>query len=73
MSIYRSWLRQFFTYVIPVAAISYFPALTILGRGEPFGGFTRLGWMSPLAGVVFLLIALRVWSFGVRKYQSTWS
>ena len=71
--IYPSWFRRFFTYVVPLAGITYLPALAILGRTDPLGSTLLIQWLSPAAGVVFLLIALRVWNLGVRHYCSTGS
>ena len=74
LSIYRPWFRRFFTFVVPLACVSYFPALTILGRSDPFlASFPWLGWTAPLVGVAFLLATLQVWQFGVRHYRSTGS
>ncbi len=72
MSIYRPWFRQFFTFVIPLACVTYFPAGVLLGRtvGTPE---LWLGCIAPLAGLLFLLISLRIWQFGVRHYRSTGS
>ncbi len=72
-SIYRGWFRKFFIYVIPVACISYFPALFIMGRQDPLGSTPLLQVLSPLAGLVFLAAALKFWHFGVTRYQSTGS
>ena len=71
--IYPPWFRRFFTYVVPLAGITYLPALAILGRTDPLGSTLLIQWLSPAAGVVFLLIALRVWNRGVRHYCSTGS
>ncbi len=71
--IYPPWFRRFFTYVVPLAGITYLPALAILGRTDPLGSTLLIQWLSPAAGVVFLLIALRVWNLGVRHYCSTGS
>ena len=71
--IYPCWFRRFFTYVVPLAGIAYFPALAILDRADPLGFPTWVRWLSPVAGFAFLLVALRVWSFGVRHYRSTGS
>lgn len=30
-------------------------------------------WVAPLHGPVFVVVALQVWKFGVRRYQSTGS
>jgi ABC-2 type transport system permease protein len=73
MSIYRPGFRWFFTFVIPLATINYFPAHAILGRSEPMGSNVLVQWLAPGAGVMFLMASLAVWSFGVRHYRSTGS
>ncbi len=73
ISIYPGWLRRLFTAVIPLASVNYFPALALLGRPDPLGSSFLFQCLSPLLGVAFLLVALQVWRFGVRKYSSTGS
>ncbi len=74
LSIYRPWFRRFFTFVVPLACVSYFPALAILGREDPVvGGPPWFGWLAPLIGLVFLAVCLQVWKLGVRHYTSTGS
>ena len=73
LSIYRSWLRKFFLYVIPLGAVSYYPVLAILEKADPLGSSALWQWIAPSLGAVFLLIALRLWEFGVRHYCSTGS
>jgi ABC-2 type transport system permease protein len=72
-SIYRSWYRGVFTFVIPLACVNYYPGLAILGRPDPLGAPAVLGWLAPLAGPVFLVVCLQVWRIGVRHYRSTGS
>lgn len=71
MSIYPDWIRRFFTFVVPVIFLSYYPSLYFLDRPElaeapPFAPF-----LSPVVGIGLLLLALRFWHFGIRRYQST--
>ena len=73
LSIYRPWFRGIFTFVFPLGAVSYFPALAILGKPDPLGSPLWFQYGAPLIGVVFLLVCLRVWGFGVRRYMSTGS
>jgi ABC-2 type transport system permease protein len=73
VSIYRSWFRQVFTYVVPLACVSYLPGVAILGRPDPLGTPVIWQWLAPLAGPVFLVVCLQVWRFGVRHYRSTGS
>jgi len=74
ITIYRPWFRRFFTFVVPLACVTYFPALAILGRDDAvLGSPAWFRFAAPLVGAVFLLAALRVWRFGVRHYRSTGS
>lgn len=74
LSIYRPWFRRFFTFIVPLACVSYFPALAILGRPDPVAGSPPwFQWLAPLTGVVFLAVCLKVWKLGVRHYTSTGS
>jgi ABC-2 type transport system permease protein len=73
IAIYRTWFRKFFTYVVPLAAVSYFPGLAVLGKADPLGTGRLFQCLSPLAGPAFLGLSLLVWRIGVRHYQSTGS
>jgi ABC-2 type transport system permease protein len=73
MTIYRPWFREFFTYVIPLACVGYYPVLAILHRKDPLGAPVLFQSLAPLAGVVFLMAALQLWKIGVRHYRSTGS
>ena len=73
LSIYRDWFRRFFTYVVPLACVSYYPALAILGRSDPLGSSPYFQWLAPAIGFLFFLISLQIWQFGVRHYRSTGS
>ena len=69
LSIYRPGFRQFFTYVVPLGMVTYFPAQSIL-RGE-----ASWPWLvAPvLVGALFLAASLLLWEVGVRHYRSTGS
>ncbi len=73
LSVYRTWFRRFFTFVIPLAFVNYLPAYAILGHGGPSAPPAVVPWLSPLVGVLFLAAALQVWKMGVRHYRSTGS
>jgi ABC-2 type transport system permease protein len=73
ISVYRPWFRAVFTFVVPLAAVTYYPSLPILGRADALGSPVWFQRLSPLIGVAFLVVALRVWRLGVRHYRSTGS
>lgn len=73
LTIYKSWFRRIFLYLVPLACANYFPAHALLNRPDPLGSPALFQWLSPLVGVLFLGVALRAWEFGVRHYRSTGS
>jgi len=73
LSIYEAWLRKFFLFVIPLAAVTFIPVTQVLGKGSAYGIGPATAWLSPLAGPVFLAVALGIWRLGVRRYCSTGS
>lgn len=73
LAIYRGWLRNLMTYVIPLACVCYLPGLALLDRSDSLGAPEVARWLAPLAGPAFLALCLLAWRFGVRHYQSTGS
>jgi len=63
------FLRNIFTFFMPMLVISYFPASVICGWGEPFWR----GWLALPAGLAFMGASLIVWRIGIRHYKSTGS
>lgn len=58
----------FTTFVVPYALIQYYPLLYILGHRED-----RYLVILPLVACLFLVPALCLWKFGVRRYRSSGS
>jgi len=73
LAIYQKWFRQFFTFIVPLASVNYFPALAIMDKVDPLGSPVWFQWTSSVIGIFFLLISLQVWKFGVKYYHSTGS
>ncbi len=73
ISIYRPWFQRFFTFVVPMACVTYLPGIAILGKPDPLGMPVAFQWAAPLAGFAFLAVSLQVWKLGVRRYTSTGS
>lgn len=71
LPIYRRWFRALFIFVFPLGCVNYFPGIAILGRPDPLGAPSYVGWIAPLAGPVFLALCLQIWRIGVRHYRST--
>jgi ABC-2 type transport system permease protein len=73
MHIYGLWLRRFFTILVPLAFVNYFPALYVLGKPDPLGAPGWVRFLAPAVSIAMLLLARRAWGFGVRHYRSTGS
>ena len=70
LSIYKDWVKKFFTFVVPFGTVNYLPLLFLLDRVE---GNSILYMISPLFGILFILPCALIWTIGVRHYKSTGS
>ena len=70
IDIFSSWLRRFLAYIVPLAFVSYFPALYILDKPDPLGLPRLLEFSSPLVAAIAAVIAGLVWRGAVRHYRS---
>lgn len=70
LSIYPGGFRLFFTLVIPLACVAYYPLATLL-RHETLPLWACA--LLPLSGIVFLILCCHLWKLGVRHYSSTGS
>lgn len=67
ISIYPAVVRAVLTFVIPMAFVNYYPALSLLGKAPLF-----LWPMVTLAvGLTLMIAALAVWRSGIRHYSSS--
>jgi ABC-type uncharacterized transport system, permease component len=73
LTLYRPWFRAFFTFVVPLACMNYVPGSLLFDRPGLSALPEVIKWLSPLVGVLFLLVMLQVWHVGVRHYRSTGS
>lgn len=70
LSIYKDWIRKFFTFVIPFGTVNYLPLMYILDKVH---GNTIFYMLTPLFGIIFIIPCILVWRIGVRHYKSTGS
>lgn len=73
LTMFGRWLRRFITFVLPLAAVCYYPALFSLNHTDPLGGATWIGAFSPAAGFVFLGVMVLAWNRTVAGYVSSGS
>jgi ABC-2 type transport system permease protein len=73
LEVYADWLRRFVTFVLPLAFVSYYPALYLLDRPDPLGLPDAVRLLSPVAALGMCGLAWVAWTRGVQHYQSTGS
>lgn len=66
ITIYSRILQEIFTYLVPVAFISYYPAIVILNKE---GDHTTIKLVTFLVAVLMWGIAMIVWKLGIKKYE----
>lgn len=71
MSIYSTWMRRFFTFVVPASLVGYYPALYFLDKPDPLGMTAVAAFVAPVAGGGILALSFAFWRLGVRHYQGT--
>lgn len=67
-SIYGDFVLKFFTFIVPLACVQYYPLCYLLGRAP-----TPLWALTPLAAQLFWIPAVLLWRLGIRHYRSTGS
>ena len=65
ISVFKGALRAAFTFVFPVALMTTYPALALLGRMD-----ARTAVLALVGGVVFAAVARRVWKRALGMYTS---
>ncbi len=68
LNIYKKWVLNFFTYILPLSLVNYYPLLYIIGKSD-----NKLYIIAPLVSVIFLIPCYLLWKLGVKKYQSVGS
>lgn len=68
IGVYNWAFRFFFTCIIPLACVLYYPIATLLHHESlPL----LLGLFMPFLGFLFLFLSCKLWNCGVRHYRST--
>jgi ABC-2 type transport system permease protein len=70
LRIFGNVLEFLLTFGVPLAFMAYFPAVVLLGRTGELQVNPIFAYGAPLAGVVWLFVALRFFHYEMRNYQS---
>lgn len=68
LSIYGKRVLKFFTFIVPMATVQYYPFMYLIGKSDNI----TLAF-APLSVIIFLIPCLILWKVGVKHYKSTGS
>jgi ABC-2 type transport system permease protein len=68
--IFGRTLEWLFTFLVPIAVIGYLPSALLLDRTSELAVSPVVALVAPLIGVVWLIVAWRIFSGELRHYQS---
>ncbi len=67
ISIYPRIIQFIFTFIVPYAFVSFYPATFLLDKGNlPYFVF-----LSPVVSSIFLFLSVKMFNHGIAKYEST--
>lgn len=69
IEIYNRTIRFVLTWLLPFAFVGVYPASFFLERHQNL----TMAWLTPVVGTVVLLLGVRFWNFGVRRYRGAGS
>lgn len=70
-SIFPRVLEYLLTFALPVAFVAFLPSTLVLSREDSLHVSPVLAAAAPVVGVVLFLIAIRIWKWQSRNYQSS--
>ncbi|GAX90439.1 ABC transporter permease [Effusibacillus lacus] len=73
LDMFNRGVKAIVTFILPFAFMNYYPSLLLLGKWDKAGDSPILAYSSPLVAVILSLLALWMWRWGIRQYQSTGS
>lgn len=68
LDIYQKWVKNFFTFILPMGFVNYYPLLYVIGKTDNI-----LYLLSPILSIIIILPCYWVWRIGLKKYKSTGS
>lgn len=73
ISIYPFLLQFIFTFIIPVAFISFYPACEFLAQDDRFNIPLGLSVWTPIVGILTIIPAILFFNYALRSYESAGS
>lgn len=73
ITIYGKAIQFLLTFILPFAFMNFYPSLLMLDKA-PSSPFTVLiPYLSPFVGIAMFVLSIKIWNYGLSKYQSSGS
>ncbi|MBR9682082.1 MAG: hypothetical protein GOV02_00210 [Candidatus Aenigmarchaeota archaeon] len=69
LNIFSPLVVTFFTFLLPLGFISYYPAQILLQKES----VSMIAYAGPIVAVIFFIVANYIWNIGLKNYTSTGS
>jgi ABC-2 type transport system permease protein len=73
ITIYGTAIQFLLTFILPFAFMNFYPSLILLEKASssPFAAW--LPYVSSFVGITMFILSIKVWNYGLAKYQSSGS
>jgi ABC-2 type transport system permease protein len=73
ITIYGTAIQFFLTFIMPLAFMNFYPSLIILDKAasSPFSSW--IPYLSSFVGIAVFILSIKIWNYGLSKYQSSGS
>ena len=71
IDIFAQILSVVFTFVLPLAFVSFYPATLFLDLNESYEKYKIYGYLTVVVGIIFYLLCVKFWKYGIKKYESS--
>ena len=66
LSVYNNFIKFLLIFIFPFAFVSFFPASYLLNRD-----YGLLSFIAPFIAIIFWIIAIKLWNWGLKHYKSS--
>jgi len=73
LHVYPGWIRAVMGWALPLAFVAYVPTVFTTNAANPLDLPSWIAYTPPAVALALIVVAHRVWTIGVRHYQSTGS
>lgn len=73
LTIFGKFIQVLLTFVLPYAFVNFYPAEYFLRKTNPPIFNSALYYMTPVVGIIMIILAILIWNTGIKHYKSTGS